>query len=176
MGIAHGGVADEKAFLLSNPFTEPIRSLRPEDVARPDRRALPVINLRNLCLHELRRPEWSGDPRRAVDDDIADEGEDLVRPVLLLPHLKQLRVFVDEGGVALAGKKYRMGDDVFEETDVRLHATDAELQQAALHDVGSRGKSEPPTRDLDQERVVVGGDVRAGIGIPRVKTDAETCG
>ena len=81
-------------------------------------------------------------------------------------------MLVDEGGVALAGQEDRVGDHVLQEADVGLHAADAELLQAAVHDVGGLREGEPPGAHLHQQRVVVRGDLRAGEGVARVEPDA----
>ena len=59
----------------------------------------------------------------------------------------------------LPAEEDRMGDDVFQKADVGLDTADPELLQRPVHDVGRFREGEPPGADLDQQRVVVGGDL-----------------
>jgi len=69
-----------------------------------------------------------------------------------------------------------MGDHVLEETDVGLDPADTELLQGAVHDMGRLLEGQPPGTHLDQEGVVVGGDLGAGEGITRVEANAAAGG
>src|SRR5690606_22861061 len=67
--------------------------------------------------------------RVAVDDDLAEEVQQLGGAVAAGLELEQLRRRVDQRGRGLAGAELRVGDDVFEERDVRLHAADPEFAE-----------------------------------------------
>ena len=57
-----------------------------------------------------------------------------------------------------------------------VYGYEQDAWQAALHNVGSRGKCKPPTRDLDQQRVVVGGDLGPGEAVAGVEPDPGAAG
>src|SRR5580704_13570708 len=67
-----------------------------------------------------------------------------------------------------------MVDDVFEERDVGLDAANAELAERAVHTLASFGKFCAPRRHFYQERIVVGGQDRAGIGGAAVETNSKS--
>ena len=73
--------------------------------------------------------------RVAVDDDVAEEIQQLGRAVAARLELEQLGRGVDERRGRLAGAEFVVVNDVFQERDVRLHAADAELAQRAVHAV-----------------------------------------
>jgi len=69
-----------------------------------------------------------------------------------------------------------MGDHILQKADVGLDATHAELLQGAVHDVGRLVKGQTPGADLDQQRIVVGGDLGTGEGVACVQADAAAGG
>ena len=138
----------------------------------PDGRGAVGIDLRDAGLDQVGRLERLGDPGRAVDDHLAQEGEHLAGAVLLFAEMEQFRVLVDEGGVALPLEEDRMGDDVLQEADVGLDAAHAELLQRAVHDVGRLVEGQSPGADLDQQRIVVRGDLGAGEGVAGIQAHA----
>src|SRR5205085_9668243 len=87
--------------------------------------------------------------RMAVDDDLADVGEDLGRPILAPRQLEQLRGFVDEMRGDSPGEKVRVLDDVEQEGNVYLHAAHAELLKAAFHVPGRIEKARRVGGHLD---------------------------
>ena len=60
--------------------------------------------------------------------------------------------------------------------DVRLHAADAELLQAAFHAAGGVDETQAVGRHLDQQRIVKRRDDRAGEGGAGVEADAQAAG
>ena len=101
----------------------------------PIRHSLGALGIQQLL--ETVRPvtgDWR-EPGRVVelvalpllDHDVADVFEHLGGPVLALVQLEQLRSLVDELGVALAGDKGRVLENVGDEGDVRLDAPDMDL-------------------------------------------------
>jgi hypothetical protein len=70
--------------------------------------------------------------RVAVDDDVAEEREQLGGAVTARLEREQFRRGVDERRGGLARLKLRVGDDVLEKWDVRLDAADTEFAQHAL--------------------------------------------
>src|SRR4029078_5810255 len=67
----------------------------------------------------------------------------------------------------------RMRDDRFQEGEVRRNAADKELTQCTVPAGGRFQRVGGPGSDLDQQRIVVPGDDRAGIGGAAIETDAE---
>ncbi len=80
-------------------------------------------------------------------------------------------MLIDKGGVTIPFHEHRMGDHVFEKTDIGLDPTNPELLQGAVHDIGGILKGEPPGTDLYQQRIVVRSDFGSGKGVAGVKTD-----
>ena len=76
----------------------------------------------------------------------------------------------------LAGAEGFVGDDVFEERDVGLHAADAELAQRAVHALAGHREVAAHRGDLHQHRVVERRDDRAGVAHGAVEADAEAGG
>src|SRR5580700_7274185 len=66
-----------------------------------------------------------------------------------------------------------MVDDVFEERDVGLDAANPELAERAVHPLASFGKFCTPRRHLYEERIVIRGQDRAGIGGAAIETNSE---
>jgi len=94
--IPHGGVGDEEFFLFENPLGKTFGPQLHEQVLAPDRTRLGNIDLRHPRLHQLGGLERPGHPGGTVDNDIAEEGEHLAGPVLLLREPEQLGMLVDE--------------------------------------------------------------------------------
>ena len=112
----------------------------------------------------------------AVDADIGDIGEELGRAVSALDLLEQLRRLVDElGGVGIVAELL-VADDGLEEGQVGGDAADAELAQRPVHAGDRLLRRRRPGGDLFEQRVVVAGDDRAGIGGAAVEPDAEAGG
>jgi hypothetical protein len=68
----------------------------------------------------------------AVDDDLAEEGEELGGAVAAGLEGEELGRGVDQRGGGAAGTERGVGDDVLEEGDVRLDAADTEFAQGAV--------------------------------------------
>ena len=69
----------------------------------------------------------------AVDDHIADEGQEPRRTVALSGNAEQLRRLVDELGGVVPAHESRVHDELIEKTQIRHHAADAELPERAMH-------------------------------------------
>ncbi len=112
----------------------------------------------------------------AVDGDVGDVAQDLGRAVAARGEVEQGRRGVDELGRVFVRGEDRMLQQVLYEGDVGADAADAELAQGAVHpgDGGLRGGR--PGGDLLQERIVVAGDDRAGIGRAPVQADPHAGG
>ena len=131
-------------FCLRDPLGELLRARAhraaaacPAAAASADRAAAPARRRMRVGLG------LPVDFRIAVDDDVAEVGEQLGRAVAARRELEQLRRLVDERRGDVARQERRVGDHVLEERDVRLHAADAELAQRAVHALagvlGTRG-------------------------------------
>ena len=90
--------------------------------------------------------------------------------------LEQLRRLVDEPRRHVARQELGCVDQVEQERDVRLHAADAELLQAALHPAGGVDEAQPAGGHLHQQRIVERRDDRAGERRAGVEADAQAAG
>ena len=108
----------------------------------------------------------------AVDDHVAQVGQELARAVAPRLEVEQRRRGVDEARGGLARAEGLVVDDVVEERDVGLDAADAELVQGPLHALEGVLPGRRAHRELDQQGVVVGRDHRAVGGDGGVEADA----
>jgi hypothetical protein len=69
-----------------------------------------------------------------------------------------------------------VGDDIFEERDVRFHPADAELAQRAIHALAGHGEVAAHGGELHEHGIVVGRDDGARIARGGIEADAEACG
>src|SRR5205807_9332714 len=76
----------------------------------------------------------------AVEDDVAEIGEQLGGAVAATWKAKKLGRLVKERRCNLSGAKLRMIDDVFDEGNIRLHAADSEFAKGAVHSLATFGK------------------------------------
>ena len=116
------------------------------------------------------------DAGEAVDEDVAGVGEELGGAVLPDGEAEEFGRLVDEPGGAAAGEEFGVADDVQEERDVGLHATDAVFLEGAFHAEGGVLEAAGVGGDLDQEGVVEGGDDGAGGGGAAVEPQAGAAG
>ena len=78
--------------------------------------------------------------------------------------------------MAAAGDKSRIFQDIGDECDVGLNAPDMHLVDGTGGLPADAGEGVVPSGDLYQQRIIIGGDHRAGVGIAAVQTNAETAG
>ena len=157
MGVAQGGVGDQQALLIKDPLGELFRSEFEQEVPR-SLRDFGVV----LDHHRVRQARGWQDRRWfptlgnrvAVERDVGEIGKRFRRPVALVLEAEQLGLGVDQLGVRLAASERVVADDVFEERDVRLHPTDAELTQGAVHALARDLKTATHRGDLHQHRVI----------------------
>ena len=112
----------------------------------------------------------------AVYRDFREVGEGAGGAVAALAEFEKLGLGVDELGVRLAGAERFVGDDVFEERDVRFHAADAEFAQRAVHALAGHREIAAHGGELHQHGIIERRDDRAGIARGGVEADSETGG
>ncbi len=83
---------------------------------------------------------------------------------------------IDELGVCLSGAEGVIGDDVFEERDVRFHPADAELAEGAVHALAGHGEIAAHGGELHEHGIVIRRDDRAGIAGCGIEAHAEAGG
>src|SRR5699024_10724941 len=105
---------------------------------------------------------------RVVDLDVGDVFEHAGRAVLGILEFKQLRRVVDELRVAAALQEFRPVQDVGDKGDVGLDAADVYLADGPAGPAAGAVERVVPGGDLDQQRVVVRRDDRAGRGVAAV--------
>jgi hypothetical protein len=112
----------------------------------------------------------------AVYRDFREVGEGAGGAVAALAEFEKLRLRIDEFGVRLAGTEGFVGDDVFEERDVRFHAADAELAEGAIHALAGHREIAAHGGELHEHGIIERRDDRTGIARGGVEAHAETGG
>ncbi len=170
--VAHGRVGQEQAVLRQHPVRHRLRPLRIQHL-------LEAVGRGARHLRRAGSAHVGGRARAArrlgvpVHGDVADEGQQLRRPVPPGREVEQLGRLVDELRVVGVVQEALVLQQVLHEGDVRRHAADAELPQRPVHARDGRLGRGRPGRDLLQQRIVVARDDRARIGRPPVEPDAE---
>ena len=108
----------------------------------------------------------------AVDDHVADVLQQLGGAIAAGRELEQLGRLVDEPRRAVAGEERRVVDQADQKRNVRLHAANAELLQAALRPAGRLAEGAAPGGHLHQQRVVERRHDGAGEGGAAVEPNA----
>ena len=134
-----------RRFCLQRPLGEFLRAELEQQLARAGRRLLLAVAARAAA----RAASGVGGlvalgVRIAIDDDVAEELQQLRRAVAPRLELEELRRRIDHRRRRQALPELREVDDVFEERDVRLHAADAELAQRAIHAVERASRRSAP--------------------------------
>jgi hypothetical protein len=99
--VAEGRVGDEQLLLLERPFGEFFRAQFQQQLARARRRRLLAVVGRRRAAAKASLGETLG-LRIAVDDDIAEKGQQLGGAVAARLELEQLRRGVNQRGGGLA--------------------------------------------------------------------------
>ena len=166
LGVTHGGVGDIQLLLAHDLLGKALGAQLLELVlGAVDQSGLVVLGqdaVLEVGLVAL------GD----VDDLVAQEVQNLGSPVQVVGQGEQLGGLLDEGGVAAARLEGGVVDHVNQEGDVGLDALDLNLPQgpAGLGHSAQEGPVEGA--DLHQQGVVVGQNLRAGVDVAAVQTDA----
>ena len=172
MGVAHGGVGDQRTLLGAHPFGERIGTIGIETLLGAGRR-LDAEGRRRHDQRLLRGARPAARVGMAVDGDVGDVGEELGGAVLPLDRFEQLRRFVDETRRVAGVAERRMGDDVLEEGEIGGDAANAEFAERPVHARHRLLRIRGPRGDLLQQRIVEARDHRAGIGRAAIEADAE---
>ena len=187
VGVAHRRVGDEELLLLAHPAGELLGAELLVDVPRAFRQ-----------VRDLVRPHRAGGGgvpgdvagaggaevgalfalhvRVAVDDDVGEVGQQLGGAVLPRAEVEEFRRLVEEPRGHGAVEELRVDGEVQQERDVRLHAADAELLEAAFEPPGGVHEPQAAGRHLYQQRVVEGGDDGAVEGAAGIEADAGAAG
>jgi len=179
VGVAQRGVCDEQAFLVQNPLAEALGAFFQQHIARTHGHFRVVLDdkrVRHMRLGHGGGRFPSLGARISVERDVREIRQRAGGAVAADAELEQLGLGINELGVRLAGAEGFVGDDVFEERNVGLHASDAELAQGPVHALAGHRKIAAHRRDLHQHRVIIRRDDRTGIACGGIKTDAETRG
>ena len=173
MGVAEGGIGEQQAFLVKGPLGEFFRAQLGQQLLRAWRWLRRVVNERSRDS----RDRWLGFSlhfRIAIDDDFAQVRQDFGGAILAHGELEQRRFFRQKRRSNVAFLELRMVDDVLQERDVRLHATDAKLAQSAVHAVAGVGEFPAPGGHLNQQRIVKRCDDCAAISRGAIESNTES--
>ena len=171
MRVAHGGVRNEQAFFIQHIIFDRLRPIAVEQLLEPFalwRRVFIGRKARRVVLRA-----FGGGVRHL---DLRNVAQHLGRAVLAFLKVEQLGCFVDELGVALARLERWMLQDVRDERDVCLDAADMLLADRAQRLAAQTLKRLVMTGDLNEQRIVIRGDLRADVGIAAVQAHAVAAG
>ena len=171
--IAHRRVRDEHSTLGEHPVGECPRTLLVQNLLRSGR-GWHVFQWRYLRVRMVTGKRTTLDLRVAVDDHLAKERQQSRGTVAPLREIEQLRCRVDELRRVVAGREMTMQNDLLQEPQVGRHAANSEFKQGPVHAPHGLLGGGRPGGDFDEQRVVGPADERAGIGGPRIETDAES--
>ncbi len=176
MGVAEGGVGEQQFPLLAGPLGELLRAEFAQFVASAlGQRLLGVVVGQNARQAHV-GPGPALDLGIAVDDHVAQVGQQAGGAQLAQVKLEQLGTVVDEAGAGLAADEVGGGDDVVEEGNVGFDSADAELVEGAFHALEGERESWREGGDLDQHGVVEGRNHRSGVAHGPVEADAQAGG
>ena len=173
--VPHRRVGQQRLGLLLDPFRETGGTFFLENLSRTVRRlAFRMLRYGRGAKPGRAQPLLGRHGPVTVHDDVADVAEQSCRAVAPQREVEQLGSVVDEAGVDLAGEELGMQQHVLEERDVGLDATNPELAQRADALAHSLVEGVGVRDHLDQQRVVVGRHIGAGVAVAGVQTDAGT--
>src|SRR5690606_17826094 len=172
VAVAHSRVGYQDPLLVPHPSGEFFRPERVQFLARTvrDGTGKPGDHRRGCGWVRLLPPTRL---RMTVHRYVGEIIEQLGRAILALDLRKQFRRRVDEPRRIVIACKGRMADDCLKEGEVGGHAPNAEFAQRPDHAGDRLLRRWRPCRHLFQERIVVAGDDRAGIGGSAIQSDAE---
>ena len=176
MRVAHRRVGHQQPLVIADPGGKLFRAELLKPCLRSRRWRREPVKLGDRCGGAPGRCRPPLYERIPVDDRVGEIFEEPGGPVAADGEVKQRRRVVDEARRATAGEELGVGDEIDQKRDVRLHATDAELLQAAFDVAGRLVERQSPRRHLHQERVEVGGDDGAGEGGAGVEADPHAAG
>ncbi len=172
MCVAEGRVCEQQALLVARPLREAARPKLPQQLARARWRGR-LVAARKRRRGECRWNRLALHLRVAVQDDVADVGEQLRCAVAALREAKQFERLVEKRSRGVPGAQARMIDHVFEQRNIRLYTADAKFTQRAVHAVAGPIERHVPCRDFHQQRIVIRRKRGAGVRRAAVQTNAE---
>src|SRR5712691_9377328 len=175
MRVAESRVGNQQAFFFSRTCGEFLRSELLQELPSAGWRFAGGSCRNDWCV-ELAGDLLAFHFRIAVEDDVAQIREQFGSAVTAARETEKLGRVVEERGGDFAGAKLRVVHNIFDEGDIRFHTANAEFAEGAVHALAGFGKICAPSRDLDEQRIVIGGEHRAGIGGAAIETNTETCG
>ena len=174
--VAEGRIRDQQAFLRVDPLAELLRAEFQQALARTRlnfqagarrhvRRRLKLLGTLLACHRGI-----------AVDNRVANETKQAIGAVASRTETEQFWGLFQEPGGNLASLEAGMVDDVLQELDIGLDATDPKFPQGPVSPGTSSGQSRVPCGELHQQRIVERAQDRAGIGRPvQANAQAGSC-
>ena len=157
--VAHGGVGETDALFVLEPVGETLGAAFNQDVAGAlGRRAVDIRRRQDRCFERTVRHFPAFHFRVAVDDDFANEIEQLGCAILARCELEQLRRGVNEPCRAFAAGKQRVTNHVVHEHQVGGQPANAELGERAMHARNGFIRVIGPGGDFHQQGIVIRGD------------------
>ena len=169
MGVAEGSIRQQDLFLLLHPFCQTFRPSRVQYLLRAFRQA-PGKGLGHVHGRKFRFLFYAH-ISIAVHGNIRNIMQQLGAPVPAFREVEQLRRLVDKVSSIRAVHKIRMLQQVFQKSNVGLHAADTEFLQAPQHLGNGNFMGEAPGRGLNQQGIIIGSDHGTGKSVAGVQTD-----
>src|SRR2546426_11712422 len=175
MRIAKRRIGNQQALFSSRPRGKFLRTKLLQELTRSCRRRDAGSRGNNRRFESLRRllPLHLG---IAVEDDVADIGEKFGGAIAAARKTEKLRRLIKKRRRDFPGTKLRMVHDVLDERNIRFHAPNTELAKSAVHALASFGKIRAPSRDFDEQRVVIGSEHRARVRGTAIQSNPKTSG
>lgn len=168
--------------VVPNSLGEGLGALFNDNVPPTGQARLAGVNGVTLSVHNRGNHSISLETRLAhltldggsVNSKVTEVGEKLLGSVLRVNKLEEFRGVVDKGCPGLTRLEDFVSEKTDQEGDVGLDASDTELDQRTEHLPSSNLISGTANGTLDEQRVVMGSDLRTGITRARVQTNTIT--
>ncbi len=173
MGITHGGVGHQDAFLILHPARE---TLWPQLIKLLLGARANFAKINRFWHHrimQIGRNNPAFDFGVAIDRNLADEAQQACGTIPTAHELEQIRRFVNETGRVFTGSEFRVIDQVFKEGQVSRNTANTEFAKGPVHAIHRFTRGAAPCGDLFKHTVIERCDHRPGIGRAAIKTNAK---
>ena len=169
--IAERRVGDQRQLAVQHVLCDGFGAFRVQDLPHAVGRCFEFDWWRCRLAQQF-WPLASGDLRIAVDDDVADEFQQLRTVTAVGPQLQQLRRFVHETRVVVAVRETRIRYQRRQECEIRFNAAHAKLTEPTQHAIRCFRFRNAQCRNLDQKTVVMPADDSTGVSRAGIEANA----
>lgn len=182
VGVSPGGVHDKTTLVVSNGSSESLGALVDNDVSPSVLAGNGSVDILSLTIGDLRNDGLGSETglssltldRGSVDGEISKVLQEFLGSVLGSNKLEKLGSVVNERGPGETRLEDRVSKESDEEGNVGLDTSNSELDESSEH--LSSGDLEGGSRDgtLDEQRVVVGSDLRSSVSRRSIESNTVT--